>query len=75
MEESSLPLSVVPLSKWEKTSDAGNFSQGKTSQKSNLPSVWSFQVFPIIVLCFSAKTESKWETVGNQADEDKVNVR
>uniref|UniRef100_A0A3Q3A9A9 Zgc:163098 n=1 Tax=Kryptolebias marmoratus TaxID=37003 RepID=A0A3Q3A9A9_KRYMA len=30
VEESSLPLSGVPLSKWEKTSDTGTFSQGTT---------------------------------------------
>ncbi|XP_017287497.1 U2 snRNP-associated SURP motif-containing protein [Kryptolebias marmoratus] len=48
LEESSLPLSGVPLSKWEKTSDTGTFSQ--------------------------AKTESKWDTVGDQGDEEKVNV-
>ncbi|XP_072231637.1 U2 snRNP-associated SURP motif-containing protein [Leuresthes tenuis] len=42
------PLSGVPLSKWEKTSGTGRFSQ--------------------------AKTESKWDTVGEPGGEEEVNI-
>ncbi|XP_032389947.1 U2 snRNP-associated SURP motif-containing protein [Etheostoma spectabile] len=33
LEESNVPLSRVPLSKWETTGDAGTFSQAKTESK------------------------------------------
>lgn len=39
MDEGSVPVSSVPLSKWEKTTDTGVFSQGKTCQDVTVSSI------------------------------------
>ncbi|KAM6911921.1 U2 snRNP-associated SURP motif-containing protein isoform 1-T1 [Lycodopsis pacificus] len=43
LEESSVPLSRVPLSKWEKTADTGTFSQGNAAKTE---SKWDMVVEP-----------------------------
>lgn len=39
VDEGSVPVSSVPLSKWEKTTDTGVFSQGKTCQDVTVSSI------------------------------------
>ncbi|XP_056299925.1 U2 snRNP-associated SURP motif-containing protein [Pseudoliparis swirei] len=56
LEESSVPLSRVPLSKWEKMTDTGTFSQAKTESK------WDAVVEP--------NTEDEVTVSVNSKDED-----
>uniref|UniRef100_G3QBW7 Zgc:163098 n=1 Tax=Gasterosteus aculeatus TaxID=69293 RepID=G3QBW7_GASAC len=59
VEESNVPLSTVPLSKWEKTADTGTFSQAKAESK------WDMVVEP------NSEAEVNGDSVNSQdGDED-----
>lgn len=71
VDEGNAALSRVPLSKWEKMGDSRTFPQGKKSQYL----LWLWRQILLNFLSLSAKTESKWDTIGEQDSEDEAKIR